>query len=100
MSGRTPNAVVSKVYTGTDATDAFTPGLGKFMIYVADSDNAVNATVVLEISVDGGTTWYIIETYTNTQTIKVAENWDPAAQFRLRVTAFTSATAGLLRLAA
>ncbi|HYC65141.1 MAG TPA: hypothetical protein VEC14_10455 [Reyranellaceae bacterium] len=99
MPGTTPKALAEKVFTqDEDATPAVAL-LGKFNIMVVDSDNALNATVVLEISINGGTTWYIVETYTDTQTVKVGENYDPRALFRLRVDAFTSATAGYMALA-
>jgi len=98
MPGTTPKALASKVFTAQNDETAAVALIGKFNIMAVDSDDALDATVALQISVDGGVTWYTVESYTE-QTVKVGENYDPAALFKLKCTAFTSATAGLLRLA-
>ena len=88
--------LAEKVFTANgDATPWCTPR-GKFNVVALDSDGTMNAEVVLEVRFNGGTA-YIVETFTE-NTVKVAENHDPLAEFRLRVSAFTSATAGYLGL--
>jgi hypothetical protein len=86
-------AVTTKAFTGVGQTDSviFEEGPFNLSLYAtADPTAAITGTSRLERSFNSGTTWLVVETYTNAAAEKVIDNVEKSASWRVKVTAHTT----------
>ena len=86
-------AVTTKACTGTGQTDSvkFEEWPFNLSLYAtAEPTAAITGTSRLERSFDNGTTWLVVETYTNSAAEKVIDNVEKSTLWRVKVTAHTT----------